>query len=80
MLENFQQLAKRSSIQEYVYQKAATQVYNLFLSEMKEVETQFDIGGSKKRPPMPVSHPQYGGLSIWAYSLISRIDKAYAMI
>lgn len=80
MLENFQQLAKRSSIQEYVYQKAATQVYNLFLNEMKEVETQFDVGGSKKRPPMPVSHPFYGGLSIWAYSLITRIDKAYNMI
>lgn len=47
---------------------------------MKEVETQFDIGGSKKRPPMPVSHPYYGGLSIWAYSLITRIDKAHNMI
>jgi hypothetical protein len=47
---------------------------------MKEVETQFDVGGSKKRPPMPVSHPFYGGLSIWAYSLITRIDKAYNMI
>lgn len=25
---------------------------------------------------MPISHPKYGGLAIWAESLIVRIDKA----
>ena len=25
---------------------------------------------------MPVSHPKFGGLAIWAQSLITRIDKA----
>ena len=25
---------------------------------------------------MPVTHPKYGGLAIWAQSLIVRIDKA----
>ena len=29
---------------------------------------------------MPVSHPHYGGLAIWAYSLITRIDKANEII
>jgi len=81
MLENFQQLAKRSSIEEYVHQKAAAQVYNLFMAEIKEVELQFDTGASnKKRPPMPVSHPQYGGLAIWAYSLIKRLDYSKQVI
>jgi hypothetical protein len=25
---------------------------------------------------MPHSHPHYGGLAIWVYSLIKRVDKA----
>lgn len=45
------------------------------MAEIKEVELQFDTGASnKKRPPMPCSHPQYGGLAIWAYSLIKRLE------
>lgn len=80
MLENFQQLAKRSSITEYVHQKAAQSVYNLFMLEIKEVENQFDHGISKRRPPMQVSQPHYGGLAIWAYSLICRLDKAKQVI
>jgi len=77
MLENFQQLSKRNSIQEYVYSKAATSVYNMLIAEIKDVETMFDHGISKNRPPMPVSHPKYGGLAIWAQSLICRIDMAH---
>jgi dynein heavy chain len=76
MLENFQQLSKRASVQEYVHTKAASRVYEIFLPEVKEIETQFDLGaGKNKRPPMPVSHPQYGGLAIWALSLITRLNK-----
>ena len=75
MLENFYQLAKRPSIIEFVQKKAADMVYQLFINEMKEVEDTFE-GSYKKRPPMPLSHPQYGGLAIWIYSLICRIDRA----
>jgi dynein heavy chain len=52
----------------------------MLIAEIKDVETMFDIGISKNRPPMPVSHPQYGGLAIWAQSLICRIDKAHLAI
>ena len=75
MLENFYQLAKRPSIIEFVQKKAADMVYQLFIIEMKEVEDTFEAS-YKKRPPMPLSHPHYGGLAIWIYSLICRIDRA----
>jgi len=75
MLENFFQLAKRPSIIDYVQKKAADQVYKMFMEEIKEVEDMFE-GRTKKRPPMPISNPHYGGLAIWANSLIVRIDKA----
>ena len=75
MLENFYQLAKRPSIIEFVQKKAAELVYQLFNSEMKEVEDSFE-NSYKKRPVMPISHPHYGGLAIWIYSLICRIDRA----
>jgi len=55
--------------------KAAEVVYKLFMEEIKQVEERFDES-SKIRPPMPYSHPHYGGLAIWVYSLIKRIDKA----
>lgn len=75
MLENFYQLAKRQSIMEYVQKKAADLVYQLFIAEMKEVEDTFE-NVYKKRPVMPISHPQYGGLAIFIHSLICRIDRA----
>ena len=77
MLENFFQLARRPAIKDYVAIKAAEVVYKLFTDEIKQVEDQFD-GSTKHRPPMPFSHPHYGGLAIWVYSLIKRIDKAKA--
>jgi len=75
MLENFYQLARRPSIQEHVRKKAADLVYRLFMDEIKEVEDMFDRA-QKQAPPMPYSHPHYGGIAIWVYSLIKRIDKA----
>lgn len=75
MLENFNSLAKRPMVKDYVQKKAAEWVYKLFMDEIKEVEELFENPG-KKKPPMPVSHPKYGGLAIWAQSLITRIDKA----
>ncbi len=75
MLENFNSLAKRPMVTDYVHKKAAEQVYKLFIDEIKEVEELFE-NPSKKKPPMPVSHPKYGGLAIWAQSLITRIDRA----
>lgn len=75
MLENFYQLAKRPSIIEFVQKKAAEQVYQLFIAEMKEVEDSFE-NSYKKRPVMPISHPYYGGMAIWIHSLICRIDRA----
>lgn len=75
MLENFNSLAKRPTVKDYVQKKAAEWVYKLFMDEIKEVEELFE-NPSKKKPPMPVSHPKFGGLVIWAQSLIVRIDKA----
>lgn len=75
MLENFYQLAKRQNIITFVQTKAAELVYNLFIAEMKEVEDTFEAS-YKKRPVMPISHPHYGGMAIWIFSLIKRIDRA----
>lgn len=75
MLENFNSLAKRPMVKDYVQKKAAEWVYKLFSDEIKEVEELFE-NPSKKKPPMPVTHPKYGGLAIWAQSLIVRIDRA----
>jgi hypothetical protein len=78
MLENFDSLAKRPLVRDYVHKKAAEMVYKLFKDEIKEVEETFDghDKAGKAPPPMPFSHPQYGGLAIWARSLIVRIDNA----
>lgn len=75
MLENFDSLAKRPLVIDYVHKKAADMVYKLFLTEIKEVEETFE-SKDKRPPPMPFSHPKWAGLAIWAYSLIVRIDKA----
>jgi hypothetical protein len=64
---------------EYVQKKAAEQVYKLFMEEIKEIEETFE-SEKKKNPPMPISHPQYGGVAIWTYSLIMRATKAKAAI
>lgn len=42
MLENFDSLAKRPMIKDYVQKKAAEGVYKLFMDEIKEVEEMFD--------------------------------------
>jgi hypothetical protein len=45
------------------------------------VEATFDLGaGKNKRPPMPVSHPHYGGLAIWAMGLIERLRRVEDLI
>jgi len=82
MLENFDSLAKRPLVRDYVHKKAAEMVYKLFKDEIKEVEETFDghDKAGKGPPPMPFSHPQFGGLAIWARSLIVRIDRAKAAI
>ena len=69
----------RPIVKDYVQKKAAEWVYKLFMDEIKEVEELFE-NPSKKKPPMPVSHPKFGGLVIWAQSLIVRIDKAKSAI
>jgi dynein heavy chain len=79
MLENFDSLAKRPLVKDYVHKKAAEMVYKLFRDEVKEVEETFEQN-QKKIPPMPFSHPRYAGLAIWAQSLIVRIDKAKSAI
>ena len=65
MLENFDSLAKRPMVKDYVHKKVAEWVYKLFMDEIKEVEEIFEQQ-SKKMPPMPISHPKFGGLAIWA--------------
>ena len=79
MLENFYQLAKRPTIIDYVQKKGAEQVYKLFTDEIKEVEAIYE-GQFKKRPPMPVSWSNHGGIAIWVHSLVVRLDKAKAAI
>lgn len=79
MLENFDHLAQRPKVEEFVHKKAAEWVFKLFTDEMKEVEEIFDMC-SKKPPPMPVSHPHFGGLAIWALSLMNRIERSKAAI
>lgn len=75
MLENFYQLARRPDIIRFVQKKGAEQVYQLFIQEIKEVEDLFE-NSFKKRPVMPISHPEYGGMAIFMHSLIKRIDNA----
>jgi hypothetical protein len=43
------------------------------MEEIKQIE---DIFESKNQPPMPFSHPTYGGNAIWSYSLIVRANRA----
>jgi dynein heavy chain len=78
MLENFDSLAKRPLVKDFVHKRAAEMVYKLFKEEIKEVEEIFDghDKAGKGTPPMPFSHPHYGGLAIWARCLITRIDKS----
>lgn len=77
LLENFDTLAKRPLVREFVHRKAADLVYKLFLNEIHEVEMLFEAHtNSKKTIPMPFSHPKWGGLAIWAYSLIKRLEKS----
>lgn len=75
MLENFHQLAKRQLVKDYINSKAAENVYNLFMTEMKEVEEMYE-NYIKSTPPMAPSLPKFAGLAIWALSLIIRIDKS----
>ena len=75
MLENFDSLAKRPLVIDYVHKKASDMVYKMFLAEIKEIEETFEAN-PKRPPPMPFSHPKYAGLAIWTYSLIVRLDKA----
>lgn len=65
MLENFDSLAKRPLVKDYVHKKAAEQVWRMFTDEIKEIEETFDQR-TKRQPPMPFSHPKHGGLAIWA--------------
>jgi dynein heavy chain len=73
MLENFYLLARRPAVMDYVQKKAAEQVYKLFMDEIKQIEETFDF---KNQPPMPFSHPTYGGTAIWSYSLLTRANRA----
>lgn len=77
LLENFDTLAKRPLVKEFVHRKAADMVFKLFLNEIHEVEMLYEAHtSSKKTIPMPFSHPKWGGLAIWAYSLIKRLEKS----
>jgi hypothetical protein len=73
MLESFYLMAKRPTIKDYVQKKAATNVYQLFIEEIRQIEETYE---SKNQPPMPFSHPTYGGSAIWTYSLIVRAERA----
>jgi hypothetical protein len=79
MLENFDSLAKRPIVKDHVQNKAADMLFKLYKDEIKEVEETWE-SYEKRPPPMPFSHPKYGGLAIWAQSLIVRISKAKTAI
>ena len=42
MLENFESLAKRQLVKDYVHKKAADMVYKIFKDEIKEVEETYE--------------------------------------
>ena len=42
MLENFESLAKRQLVKDYVHKKAAEMVYKIFKDEIKEVEETYE--------------------------------------
>jgi len=50
LLENFDHLAQRPAIKEYVQKRAAEQVYKIFMDEIKEVEETFEAGKQKRKP------------------------------
>jgi hypothetical protein len=79
MLENFDSLAKRPLVKEFVQKRAADMVYKLFRDEIKEVEETFEAN-PRRPPPMPFSHPKHGGLAIWARSLLVRLEKSMTAI
>jgi len=79
MLENFDSLAKRQLVKDFVHKKAADMVYKLFKDEIKEVEETFEAN-PRRPPPMPFSHPKHGGLAIWAQSLLVRLKKSMTAI
>jgi hypothetical protein len=77
MLENFDQLAKRPSIKDYVQGKAADMVYQMFERELKDVEVIEATRGKKNPPvPMPLSHPKYAGDALWTKALLMRIKTS----
>lgn len=43
------------------------------MEEIKQIE---ETSEGKNAPPMPFSHPTYGGNAIWSYSLIVRANRA----
>lgn len=51
-------------------------VWQMFKDEIKEIEDTFEAN-TKRQPPMPFSHPKFGGLAIWGQNLMVRVDKAY---
>jgi len=79
MLENFDSLAKRPLVKDFVHKKAADMVYKLFKDEIKEVEETYEAN-PRRPPPMPFSHPKHAGLAIWAQSLLVRLKKSMSAI
>ena len=81
MLENFEQLAKRPSIKDFVNKSGANIVLRMFQDEIKNVEAIFDSRSKTKSNVLyPLSHPYYAGTALWVKALLSRLDKSNEVI
>lgn len=74
MLDNFDLLAKRQAIKDYVQTKAAEKVFNMFMQEATLIETM--NSEQKKKPPYPITHPKYAGNALYTRSLLCRLEAA----
>ena len=56
--------------------KKTVEIYQFFSDELNAVKKEFN----KQNPLVPMLHPQYAGVAVWARSLKKRVDRPYAIL
>jgi len=77
LLEIFYSLAKRLSIKRCVEKKTAD-IYSLFIKQCQSIRSEFDE--QRKSPPLRPNEPQFAGTALWARSLSTMVQEAWAML
>ena len=77
LLEIFYSLAKRETIKRCV-EKKTEQIYALFISQCQGIRHEFDE--QRKSPPLRPNEPQFAGTALWARSLSTMIQEAWALL